>query len=295
MPDKVITFASFFDLLRIRQWFKNSFLIFPLVFSGRYLELGLWFKVLGAILGFSLLSSALYIVNDILDRKTDLIHPIKSQRPIASGVWKIKQASYIALGCFILAAIIFFYINPNLIYLSVIYISLHILYNFLTKKIIVIDVLTIALGFPLRVWAGGLAIAIEPSLWLQSSVFVLALFLSFSKRRLELENLGDKADLHRRNLGRYGIKLLDSCIAFTALIAILCYGAYTLSSEISNRYQQPFLFLTILFVIFGIFRYLHLIYHDHRGEDASQVLTSDTPLIINIVLWLISLLILIFK
>jgi 4-hydroxybenzoate polyprenyltransferase len=277
---------SLAGLLRVRQWIKNSFLIFPLIFSGHLRIWPLWVECLEGVVAFCLLSSGMYIINDIVDLKKDHYHPKKSKRPLASGKVKVPQAVVIAALCLTLGWSISWHIGHEFFILALAYVLLHTLYNLRTKHVVIVDVLTVAFGFQIRIWAGSVAVHTIPSLWLQMCVFVLALFLGFTKRRYEISALKSDAAAHRGVLSHYTSYLLDQIIMICSTLTIVFYGLYTISSEIVQSVGGYEMFYSTAFVIYGIFRYLYLIHVRKLGDDPGDILLSDLPLIIDILLWL---------
>lgn len=284
---------SFIDLLRVKQWIKNSFLIFPLIFSGRFTEWNLWGQCLWGVAAFCLLSSGMYIINDMVDLKQDRFHPRKSKRPLAAEKIEIKTALTLAVLTLILGCIISWQLNHEFFVLAIAYILLHTLYNLRTKHLVIVDVLTVAFGFQIRIWAGSAAVGILPSLWLQMCVFVLALFLGFTKRRYEISTLKTDAASHRGVLSHYTSYLLDQIIIICSTLAIVFYGLYTISDEIVHRIGGYEMFYSTAFVIYGIFRYLYLIHVRKLGDDPGDILLSDRPIMINICLWILFVMIVI--
>jgi len=273
-------------LLRVKQWIKNGFIALPLIFSGEFLMPGLGIECAKVVAGFCLVSSALYILNDLKDGKQDAFHPTKKLRPIAAGKISRREAVLVMLLCATAGVAVLSQLHRPVWAFVAAYALIQVLYNYVTKNHVILDVLTIAAGFQLRVWIGGAALGITPSLWLQLCVFVLALFLGFSKRRYEMAILKEKATEHRGALAQYTIAFLDQLIMISSSLAVIFYGLYTISPEVTSRMGGNVLLYSMVFVIYGIFRYLYLIQIRHLGDDPGEVLLSDPPLLINITLWL---------
>ena len=278
-------FYDLVNLLRVHQWFKNIFILIPLIFSGRLLDTNLCLKNLNTFLAFCLLSGAAYIYNDLHDLTSDKVHPEKSQRPLASGLMSPLLAS---IGCALLLAaglILGWKVNIHVFFMGLVYITLNYTYNAFTKKRVLLDVMSIALGFHVRIWAGSLAVGVTPSIWLQMCTFVLALFLGFAKRRHELFILDNKAMEHREVLSHYTLHFLDQMIMICCTLAVVFYGLYTISiNEISHVGHQNILYSTV-FVIYGIFRYLYLIHVQKMGGDPGYLLFNDKHLLTCVLLW----------
>ncbi len=283
----------FFDLLRGKQWVKNIFLISPLIFSGRFVESKLWVDCLWGVIAFCLISSGMYIINDIVDLKADRLHPQKSKRPIAAGKISISAALAIAAVALILGQILSWNLNQKFFIFSTAYILLNIIYNLRAKHIVVVDVLMIAFGFQIRVLAGAAAIHILPSFWMLICIFVLALFLGFTKRRYEISILKSDAAAHRRVLPHYSPYFLDQMIIISSTLSIVFYGLYTVSPEVVRRVGGYGMFYSTPFVVYGIFRYLYLIHAHKLGGEPEGILLSDVPLLVDIFLWIIFVVIII--
>jgi 4-hydroxybenzoate polyprenyltransferase len=227
----------------------------------------------------------MYIINDILDKERDKFHPIKKLRPIASGSVSIIEGFIIS---FILLILSIFTAStlPQTFYLIILaYLFLQIIYTLSLKNFVILDGISIALGFILRILGGGVAIDVPISSWLFLCTFFLALFLAFCKRRaeMELENYSDQ----RQVLEKYSKTFLDHLISISAGITVLCYSLYIISPETIKKFHSPYLILTLPFVVYGIYRYLYLVHIKNIGEEPSSVLFKDKPFLLNILLWII--------
>lgn len=273
-------------LLRIRQWSKNLFIFAALVFSQHLFDPAMVLIVFRGFLAFSLAASMVYIINDIRDREEDRQHPEKKNRPLASGRVGVPAASAAALGCLILSAVLL-YPLPAPFQLTLLgYVLMQIFYTFAGKKIVILDALIIAIGFVLRVAAGGFIIFVHVSSWLILCTFFLALFLAFCKRRHELVTL-EEATNHRQVLREYSLPFLDQMINTATAATILCYALYVTSPVTLAKFSRaPYLMLTVPFVVFGIYRYLYLIHQKNLGGNPTDVLTSDPPFTLNLLLWI---------
>jgi len=290
---KNITFI--FELLRIKQWVKNTFIFFPLMFSGRLFQIEAIQNTLLTFLGFCLVSSGLYILNDYRDREFDRLHPQKRHRPLASleiNPWGIAAMiiALITAGSFVCSLV-----DPGMILIALTYFLANLTYNFYSKNIVLLDVLFLAFGFQIRIWAGAFASNVEPSIWLQMCVFILALFLGFTKRRQELFILGEKAAEHRRVLSHYTQELLDQIILICSTLAIVFYGLYCISPDIQGRMAGNNMVYSIVFVIYGIFRYLYLAHVKKMGGEPGEVLATDAPSLVNVLLWILYIMFLIYN
>lgn len=270
--------------LRPRQWIKNGFVFAALVFDGQLFALD---PLLRTSIGFVLMcaaSSAVYLMNDIVDLEADRQHPTKRERPIASGALPIELAR-VAAGVLLLTSLIGGWLLAPWFGLIVLgYLLLNGLYSHWLKHIPIIDVLAIAGGFLLRVGAGVSLITVERfSPWLYVCTLLLALFMGFGKRRAEIVLLAEAANSHRRVLDGYSLSLLDQLIQIVSALAIMSYSLYTFSAE--NLPENHLMMLTIPFVIYGIFRYLHLIQVEGKGGAPEELVLRDYPLLATLVLW----------
>ena len=281
------TLRDLASLLRVKQWVKNGFIFFPLIFSGRFFVKYLLTDSLLTFLGFCLVSSSLYVLNDFLDVARDRVHPKKANRPLTRFPVNGFFIIFLILLFQVLGLSICKKVNDFVLFMAIFYILIHLIYNFYTKKVVILDVIFVALGFQLRIWAGSFAAQTFPSVWLQMCVFLLALFLGFTKRRYEIATLKDKAAEHRNVLAHYTSYLLDQIIIICSTLAIVFYGLYTISPDIVNRIGNHMMVYSVVFVIYGIFRYLYLVHVRKLGDDPSEVLFADIPLLINIIFWIL--------
>lgn len=291
MYEKIIFIGRLF---RVEQWVKNLFIFFPLIFAGKLTQENVLAGSVAAFFGFCLISSSTYILNDFLDIKADKLHPKKSLRPLVKV--RINKFFIIALILSLMTTglTISFWVNKSVLYVVCTYVILHLFYNFFTKRMIILDVICIALGFQLRVWAGSYAADVLPSVWLQLCVFLLALFLGFVKRRHELSTLKDKASEHRSVLAHYTSYLLDQIIIICATLTIVFYSLYTISPDVVARLGNHNMVYTIIFVIYGIFRYFYLVHVRKLGGDPGEVIFSDFPILMNLILWVMSIVIILY-
>ncbi|MCX6828073.1 MAG: decaprenyl-phosphate phosphoribosyltransferase [candidate division Zixibacteria bacterium] len=285
---------NIFYLIRPPQWIKNGVVLAGLIFAGKASDLSLLQAALEATIAFCFLSSAVYVFNDIFDRDRDRQHPLKKDRPLAAGVVSIGMASSLSILFAIIGLLISFSINRNLLLVSACYLGLNLLYTVLLKNIVIIDVMTIAAGFVLRALAGAVAIEVEFSGWLLITTFVLALFLALGKRRHELIFLQDEAGAHRKILEKYSPYLLDQLIGVVTASTVITYLFYTLSSDVRAKLHTQYLYLTIPFVIYGIFRYLYLVHKEEQGGSPTTLLLTDRPLLLDVLLWLASVVIILY-
>ncbi|MGB9750405.1 MAG: decaprenyl-phosphate phosphoribosyltransferase [Caldisericia bacterium] len=284
---------DFLNLIRIKQWIKNLFIFAPLLFSKNLFDKYLFLETFIAFILLSLLTSGLYIFNDIKDLENDKHHPIKKERPLAKGVFSKKFAIFISILFISISLISSFFINYKLTLIFIFYIFINVLYTIFLKKIVIIDVFVIALNFTLRIFSGSIVTGISISSWLILCTLFLSLFLGFSKRRFEIISLKENANKHREVLSSYSIELLDKIIIVLATSTILSYALYTVSIETKEKFGESLVY-TIPFVIYGILRYLYLIYKTNEGEP-TKLVTEDISLLLTIALWIVISILFIYR
>jgi len=263
-----------------------------IIFAQKFLDPDLLLKAILGFVIFCLLSGAGYIINDVVDRKQDAIHPRKRERPIASGRFSPAEATLIAISLMVVSLAASFWTSPLFGFAALGYLSLNLGYSFSFKNIVIVDVMALALGFVLRAVAGALIVAVEISPWLLLCTILLALFLGLSKRRHELILLEDDALNHRRILQEYSPSLLDEMISVVTSSTVMAYTLYTFFSKTATK--THYLMLTVPFVLYGIFRYLYLIHQKNEGGSPEVLLLTDKPLLIDILLWLIAVFLILY-
>jgi 4-hydroxybenzoate polyprenyltransferase len=271
--------------LRPGQWTKNLFVFAAVIFGMRLDDPRAVTQVVAAFVIFCTLSGVVYLINDVVDRLSDAEHPVKARRPIASGALAPSAAivTAVALGVPALGAA--WWLRPMFGVVASGYVLLLALYSGPLKHIVIIDVLTIAIGFVMRVVAGAVVIDVPVSHWLLVCTILLALFLALSKRRHELVLLADAAKGHRRILEEYSPYLLDQMIGVVTASTLMAYVLYATSSETAERFGTSLLGLTIPFPLYGIFRYLYLVHQKEGGGSPSELLLTDRPLLFCVALW----------
>jgi 4-hydroxybenzoate polyprenyltransferase len=279
--------------LRPRQWLKNLVLFAGILFSKNLFRLDMLSKTTLAFLLFSLLSGAVYLINDIKDRESDRAHPIKAKRPIAGGKLSIKNAAIAAFFLSSFSLITSFLLEPAFAIVAAAYFLMMVGYSFQLKDAFILDIIIISLGFVLRAVAGAVVIGVPFSSWLLICTIFLALFLALAKRRHEFLFLSEKASSHRGHLRSYSPALLDQMIGIAATCSIISYAVYTTSAETVEKFGD-YLPLTIPLVLYGILRYLYLVYKKGLGGSPSQILISDKPLLIAIALWAVMVTVIVY-
>jgi len=298
MIERKSTFSVSRDLficMRPDHWAKNGFLFVGVIFSKNLFNADLFLKVFGGFVLFSLAASSIYLFNDIRDRESDRTHPQKRQRPIASGRVSLARAYVLSIFLASTSLAFAFTLERGFFAILVWYILLQIAYSLRLKRVVILDIMSIALGFILRVFAGTTLAGVEPSDWLIVCTLTASLFLGFSKRRSELVLMEGETDPSRKVLKEYSVPFLDQMIAMVTACTVMSYILYTVSGETVARFGTRSLALTIPFVLFGIFRYLYLIYHRNRVEDPVDLILKDGPSLLNAFLWIGSILVIIYS
>ncbi len=270
--------SALIRLMRPHQWVKNGFVFVGLIFGHAWRDAGLVTSALLAFAAFCLLSSAVYVVNDCIDREQDRHHPEKRRRPLASGAVSMRAALALAAVCLV-AGLGLAFAASRAPWLFVLYLLLQVLYNAGAKHIVVLDVFIIAAGFMLRILAGTVGIGIPPTHWLLLCGLMLTLFLGFAKRRAELEVLVDDSAIHRRVLEHYSRNLLDQFIGISATGTVVSYALYTVSAETIALHGTRWLVATVPFVLYGLLRYLYLLHRQGGGGDPAREVLTDPHLL----------------
>jgi 4-hydroxybenzoate polyprenyltransferase len=281
-------------LLRPLQWTKNALVLAALVFSRQLLVPELAARCAAGFVLFCLLSSAAYIANDLHDVEADLAHPLKRRRPLAAGEVSRSRATLLAvtLGAAALAGA--FALDRGFAIWAVAFLLLQMSYTFMLRRVVLLDVLGISLGFVMRAGAGAALARVTPSPWLMICTFLLALFLALAKRRHELVLLEGDARVHRLSLGEYSAPFLDQALAAVAAATIVSYAIYTLTAEIRAALGTDALWLTLPLVVFGVLRYLYLVHRRDLGGDPAHHLLSDPGLLASVSLWILLAVVLIY-
>ena len=295
---------AFLKLIRPKQWIKNSFVFIPMFFGGELLNTDDIVTTLITFFAFSFAASSIYCFNDIIDAEADRRHPAKCHRPVASGAISVAQAYGLMALMIVLAmgattlifslsvahgqqtpkvgAVIFFYWVLNMAYCAEL------------KKHAILDVCIVAFGFVLRILAGGLATEIELSNWLVLMTFLLTLFLSFAKRRDDVLRMNATGEAPRRNTSRYNLTFINQAITITASVTLVCYIMYTVSPEVIGRFHSDYLYLTSVFVLVGLLRYIQIAVVDEKSGDPTKVIIKDRFTQLIVLAWGLSFLFIIY-
>jgi 4-hydroxybenzoate polyprenyltransferase len=274
-------------LIRVHQWTKNLFVFAPLFFSGMFLNL---IKLQEATLGFfsfSLAASSIYILNDLFDIEKDKLHPTKKNRPLAAGSIA-KSSAIIILILFLTASLsISFIINKGLFTVICIYIILNIFYSLGLKQISLIDVFIVAIGFVLRVAAGGVLTGIQVTHWLYIMTFLLALFIALAKRRDDVLILNDTGSEMRKSVKGYNLEFISSSISILCAVLVVSYLIYITSPEVVTRFNGKHPYISTIFVILGVLRYLQITVVEQKSGSPSKIVLKDIFLQIVLILWVL--------
>ncbi|OGU28415.1 MAG: hypothetical protein A2X67_03665 [Ignavibacteria bacterium GWA2_55_11] len=277
---------SVLRLLRPQQWVKNAFLFAPLVFSKHLFDTAFFERELIAVGVFCLISSVVYIVNDIADRESDRLHPVKRSRPIASGAIAPTVAMGIGACLLALGAYGAFWLGNRYALSLGVYFVLNLAYSFGLKQVMLLDVFIIAAGFMLRVLAGTFAIGVPASPWLILCTLFVSVFLAVSKRRAEiLLSIEQESELARPVLKSYDLHFIDQMMTVSASGMAISYALYTVAQRTVEVFGTENLIFTTVFVLFGIFRYLFLIRAHKTDDNPTHLLLSDLPMMLNVLAW----------
>ena len=294
MKDTVSYIRSVIRLIRVRQWVKNLFLFIPSFFAGHLFKTEELLMVGIGALAFSLVASGVYVINDYRDRFIDRMHPTKKLRPIASG--EIGTASawilivvLVSTGLVIAATLemVFFYILLS-------YLVLNLGYSFGLKNIAIVDLFIVSLGFLLRIYSGGVIADLPITHWLSIMILLLALFLIIAKRRDDILINAKNGCVIRKSTQSYNLDFINSCITLLSAVVIVAYIMYTVSPEVTERFDSDYLFITTIFVIAGVMRYLQIIFVENRSGSPTRIFVKDKFILGTIVGWIVSFYLIIY-
>lgn len=285
-------------LIRPHQWVKNIFVLLPMFFAGNMLDTDVLVPSVITFAAFSLTASSIYCFNDIIDAESDRRHPVKCKRPVASGAISTGLAVGIMVAMAVMAAATLLMLDSvptmNAGYIIAVYFCLNIAYCAKLKQYAIIDVCVIAMGFVLRVLAGGMATGIVTSHWLVLMTFLLTLFLSFAKRRDDVLRMNETGEAPRKNTIRYNLTFINQAITITSSVTMVCYIMYTVSPEVTGRFGSNLLYLTSVFVLIGLLRYIQIAVVDEKSGDPTKVMLHDRFIQGVFAAWLLSFIILIY-
>ncbi len=266
---------------------KNLFVFAPLIFSLEFDKIAHVENSLAAFLLFSIAASSVYILNDIKDIDEDRQHPVKKERPIASGAVSIKSGVVLSLSLMFTGLIFSFLLNITFMFIILAYLVLNILYSLGLKHIPILDIFIISIGFVLRIFGGAVVISVRVTMWIILITFLLSLFIALAKRRDDILLSGTGLST-RKNIDGYNLPFVNGAMLVMASIVIVSYILYTISEDVINKFNAEHLYLTVLFVILGIFRYMQITFVENRSGNPTMILLTDKFLQISIILWLMS-------
>lgn len=284
-------------LIRPKQWLKNTFVFIPMFFGGSLLDRQDVFATIITFFAFSFIASSVYCFNDIYDVEADRRHPVKCKRPLASGELTLKSA-YLLMGVMAVLSFLMILLLPvgrwkvGLIILG--YYVLNLCYCAWLKQHAILDVCIIAFGFVLRALAGGFATEIVLSKWLVMMTFLLTLFLSFAKRRDDVLRMQKTGEAPRKNTIRYNLTFINQAITITASVTLVCYIMYTISPEVVARVGTDYLYLTSIYVLLGLLRYIQITVVDEQSGDPTKMMLKDRFTQLIVLLWGLTFLVLIY-
>ena len=281
-------------LLRPKQWSKNVFVFLPLFFDKKFTDLGLLGLTVLCFVIFSLAASAVYCLNDILDRKADALHPEKCKRPIASGEVSVGAGWVACVTCALLAVGLTLWKIPDLTWLLLGYLVLNILYSLVLKHISLVDMLVVASFYVMRVLAGAITGDIVPSQWIVVMTFLLALFLVLGKRRDDMMLQAETGTTVRRGIANYNLPFINMTLTMVATVTIVAYMMYTMSDDVATRFGNNYVYCTAVFVLAGLLRYLQLTVVENRSGSPTRVLFRDRFIQLCLLGWFVAFLLIIY-
>ncbi|NIG56190.1 decaprenyl-phosphate phosphoribosyltransferase [Chitinophaga sp. Cy-1792] len=285
---------KYLKLLRPKHWAKNAFLFIPLFFAGQLFNLDKIVELIVAFISFSLVASSIYVINDYQDIEADKIHPVKCKRPLASGAVSKPAALVLFALCIIVGFALAWYVRPKFAFVVAIYFVINLFYSFGLKNISILDIIILAIGFVLRVKAGGVATEVAMSEWLMIMVFLLALFMAIAKRRDDvLIKLSSGQEMRKAAKG-YNLDFMNVMLALVSAVIIVAYLMYTMAPETQQRFNTYRLYYTSLFVIGGLLRYLQITYVENNTGSPTKILYKDRFIQLTIFLWVLSFYVLIY-
>lgn len=283
----------YLELIRPKQWSKNLFMFIPAFFSGHAFDLKLYPPLLLGFLSYSMIASAVYILNDFNDRETDRQHPKKKTRPLASREANVtvSMTLMVALACG--ALWIVWHLNTSYFLLLVTYFLINIAYTLHLKNIPILDIFIVASGFLFRIYSGGILVSVYVSHWLAIMVFLLSLFLALAKRRDDLV-IREGNQIIRKSSRNYNLEFINACLSAFSGIIIVAYIMYTISPEVTDRLGTNWLFATTIFVVAGLMRYLQITFVEEKSGSPTTVLYQDKFILITLLGWLLSFYLIIY-
>ncbi|MEM7654671.1 MAG: UbiA prenyltransferase family protein [Bacteroidota bacterium] len=280
---------AYFQLLRPHQYFKNLLLYLPAFFALRITEQAVFLRVTLAVLGFSLVASAVYILNDYLDREADALHPTKKHRPLASGVISGRNGLILMVVLLLVGIPGFWKLSPTAFYLVSGYVFMNVLYTFRLKHIPILDIFVIALGFLIRISVGAMVAKpfIPLSMWIELMIFLGALFLALAKRRDDVLLAADGKKV-RKSISGYNLEFINGAMMIMASVLIVSYISYTISPEVQDKLGSDQLYLTVFFVLLGVLRYMQITLVEENSGSPTKIFLKDRFLQFTIIGWILT-------
>ncbi len=278
---------KYITLLRAKQYVKNLFILAPLFFSFTFYDTNKIIVSFYAFIAFSFTASSIYIFNDFIDITEDRNHPVKKKRPLASGEIKVSAALTIAFLMLIASLVFALKINLLLFYILLIYVFSNIIYSIKLKHVAIIDIIILAFGFVLRIFAGAVVINVEVSMWIIIITFLLTLFLSIAKRKEDVILQGNGQNT-RKNIDNYNIEFINASMVLMASVIIVAYILFTVSPEVEIKFGTKYLYITSFFVVIGILKYMQLVFVKESSSDPTELIFKSKFLQMVILLWLLS-------
>lgn len=297
---------KYLRLIRVHQWIKNVFVFVPLLFSQHLFDLYYFLDALSAFIVFCFASSAIYVINDIVDIEADRAHPVKKNRPLPSGQIPVNRAVITASIILVIVFWLVMYFNNEFILLVIGFVVLNVLYSFWLKNIVLLDIFSIAAGFSIRVLAGAFAIQVPISSWLLLTTMFISLFLGVMKRRSELVLVSENfyknsasaeqgSSQSRKVLTQYSLNFADQMATVAAAGVIICYALYSVAPRTISIFQTERLIYTTPFVVFGIFRFMYLEYISGKGENTTRLIATDLYMILDVIVYIVAIIVIIYK
>lgn len=293
----MVKMEAILKLIRPKQWLKNVFVFVPMFFGGSLLDSADVIASVIVFFAFSFIASSVYCFNDIVDLEADRHHPVKCKRAIASGDVSVPQAYAIMALMLVMSLLTLLLLRVNRVEVMMVILAYYLLnlgYCARLKQYAILDVCIIAFGFVLRLLAGGLATEIVLSKWIVMMTFLITLFLSFAKRRDDVLRMNDTGEAPRKNTIRYNLTFINQAITITASVTLVCYIMYTVSPEVVSRVHTDYLYLTSIFVIIGLLRYIQIAVVDEKSGDPTKVMLHDRFMQLIVFLWAVSFLFIIY-
>lgn len=285
---------SVLSLIRVRQWVKNLFLFIPSFFAGHLFRTEELLMVGIGALAFSLVASGVYVINDYRDRVVDRLHPKKKLRPLASGEIGAVSAWILIIVLVTSGITIAALLDTTFLYLLLTYLVLNLGYSYGLKNIPIVDLFIVSLGFLLRIYSGGVIADLPITNWLSIMILLLALFLIIAKRRDDILINAKNGCVIRKSTQSYNLDFINSCITLLSAVVVVAYIMYTMSPDVTNRFDSDYLFITTIFVIAGVMRYLQIVFVENRSGSPTRIFVKDKFILATIAGWIISFYLIIY-